>query len=276
MTIPTTKQSVPPSLLSEAIVSNLLINKKVPNIVDADFLNPLCSVFQSPNDELRKAKEVLLLHASNSNDWNDIMETFLNIDDLALSTPPDNIEFAKCNKALENDQVKQALSETVSKVIKRSVEYTSLPLDITWLSGIDDLWGFASSDRIYLNSQLLSNYVNRGPIDDVLSTNLKKIRYISCIIHETAHRLIRTETGDINSSTPMGDSIEEAGFNAERLVFGLPVNWRRTNIPKEKLEKLLICLETNQQVPKFPGLSLPQRKCLSSFCVERSMPDKEI
>jgi len=174
MTIPTTKQSVPPSLLSEAIVSNLLINKKVPNIVDADFLNPLCSVFQSPNDELRKAKEVLLLHASNSNDWNDIMETFLNIDDLTLSTPPDNIEFAKCNKALENDQVKQALSETVSKVIKRAVEYTSLPLDITWLSGIDDLWGFASSDRIYLNSQLLSNYVNRGPIDDVLSTNLKK------------------------------------------------------------------------------------------------------
>jgi len=186
------------------------------------------------------------------------------------------IEFAKCNKALENDQVKQALSETVSKVIKRAVEYTSLPLDITWLSGIDDLWGFASSDRIYLNSQLLSNYVNRGPIDDVLSTNLKKIRYISCIIHETAHRLIRTETGDMNSSTPIGGSIEEAGFNAERLVFGLPVDWRRTNIPKEKLEKLLICLETNQQVPKFPGLSLPQRICLSSFCVERSMPDKEI
>jgi hypothetical protein len=130
-------------------------------------------------------------------------------------------------------------------------------------------------DSIYLNMTVFDEFIAKQEslYDAETVQLLLKARLFSSYVHEMTHVLIRKVTRDLNASTPVlsHGHIAEAGFEAERTLYGAPVQWDEGLdlwFTYDDLRKFCDSIDNNSDLFRFENIKKSGIRSSISFCME--------
>lgn len=254
----------------ESIIRNLCLHPiliQKPNF-NVSFLQNLYDFMQDMSySESKLAQCLYLLHASKSdfssldltsalNEFNNI---FLNFNSIETNVEHKEYNFLKdleyiFEKILKSSNITKIIDNLINEIISKETKFDYNKVRILFFkSRIVDLDGFSGKNTVYVNTKPLL-YFNQLNIDQEIKEITLKLNFISLVIHELSHVVLRFKLNDLNISSPFlseinDDSIkknvDECGYEIEKRFFKHVINWPASacylNLAycKQYLEKLL-------------------------------------
>lgn len=255
----------------ESIIRNLCLHPiliQKPNF-NVSFLKDLYDLMQDMSySESKLAQCLYLLHASKSDfssldltsaliEFNNI---FLNFNSIETYVDYQEFSFLKdleyiFEKILNCLNITKIIDNLVDEILskQKTFDYNKVRL-VFFKSRIIDLDGYSGKDTVYVNTEPLV-YFYQLNIDQEIKEITLKLNFISLVIHELSHIVLRFKLNDLNLSSPFltdindddikRKNVDECGYEVEKRFFKHIINWPASacyldlDYCRQYLEKLL-------------------------------------
>ncbi|RNA32824.1 hypothetical protein BpHYR1_049855 [Brachionus plicatilis] len=163
---------------------------------------------------------------------------------------------------VKNDKITTTIWQTVEEIASIPnifFDFSKIKL-IFFDCGIKDLYGFSGKNRLYINTIPFKEFFNYN-LSQSKKNILIKLNFLSLVLHEIGHILLRFKLNDLNVSSPFLSRIKdnhenvkknvwETGQEVEKKFFKDCIDWFSSvhNINEEYCEEYLKLILNNQFV----------------------------
>ncbi|CAF0935433.1 unnamed protein product [Brachionus calyciflorus] len=234
----------------EAIIRNLCLHPILierPNI-DVETLRNFYEFMQDNTfSESRLAQCFYLLHGSKS-DYSsfelsaailEIQNYFSNFSTIDTNVNTTQYDFLTdltfiFHKTIQGSNVQKIINEKIDEIVFKNDQFDYNQVKLVYFnSNIDCVDGFSGRNTVYINLNPLLRF-NNFKINEKKKNIALKLSFLSLIIHEISHNVLRFKLKDLNISSPflvgindkdIKKNISECGYEIEIQFFKHIINW---------------------------------------------------